>query len=69
MNCFTVEELAARKLKRFSISYVKQCFEGQVLRFYLKALGGGEYLAHGFNEKDETVVRSHIVFAEKGVSL
>lgn len=64
MNCFSVAELAEKTVKRFSISYVKQCKEGETLRFYLKALGSGEYLAHGFNENGQTVVQSHIVFGE-----
>ncbi|MBQ8684670.1 MAG: hypothetical protein IJ514_00680 [Clostridia bacterium] len=63
-NCFTVAELAERKLKRFSISYVKQCKENDTLRFYLKKAEDGSYLAHGFNEKDEIVVQSQIAFDE-----
>lgn len=63
-NCFSVAELAERKLKSFSISYVKQCREGETLRFYLKRAEDGAYLAQGFNEADETVVQSRIVFGE-----
>ncbi|MBQ9728836.1 MAG: hypothetical protein IJV85_04490 [Clostridia bacterium] len=61
-NCFSVEELALLKLKRFSIAYVKQAKENDVLSFYRKKTEDGSYLAHGFNEKGEAVVRSEIVF-------
>ena len=63
-NCFTVAELAQKSLRRFQISYIKQCKEGETLRFYLKELESGSYLAHGFNEKGETVVQSLMVFEE-----
>ena len=63
-NCFTVAELAGKNLKRFSISYVRQCKEGETLRFYLKQAEDGSFLAHGFNEADQNVVQSHIVFAD-----
>ncbi len=61
-NCFSVEELACRALKSFSISYVKQCKEGEYLRFYRKEEEIGCYLVHGFNEKDEVVLQSRIRF-------
>ena len=63
LNCFSIEELAKRKLKQFSISYVKQCREGDVLQFYRKREEDGSYLVHGFNESSELVVQSRIVFA------
>ncbi len=63
-NCFSVAELARKRLCGFSINYVKQCKEGQTLRFYLKKDEGGTYLAHGFNEENELVVQSQICFAE-----
>lgn len=62
MNCFTIAELSKRKLKRFCISYVKQCKEGDTLRFYLKREADGIFLAHGFNEANEIVVQSQITF-------
>ena len=62
-NCFSIEELKKLKLKKFSISYVKQCREGDVLQFYRKIEQDGSYLAHGFNEAGELVVQSRIVFA------
>ncbi len=62
-NCFSVEELFSRQLKRFSISYVKQCKEGEILRFYRKRTEDGSYLVHGFNEKNEVVLQSRITFA------
>ena len=63
MNCFSVEELANKKLKKFSITYVKQCKEGETLYFYRKAQEDGSYLAHGFNEKGELVTQSLIEFS------
>ena len=63
-NCFSIAELAERKLKRFSISYVKQCKEGETLYFYRKEQEDGSYLAHGFNENGELVTQSLIEFAE-----
>ena len=63
-NTFRVAELQTRKLKRFIIQYVKQCKEGETLRFYQKELENGEYLAHGFNECGEAVVQSQICFEE-----
>ncbi len=64
-NCFTVEELAGLSLKRFMITYVKQCKEGDNLVFYRKEQGEGEYLVQGFNGKNELVVQSRIYF-DKG---
>lgn len=63
-NCFSVAELAQKQLKRFSISYVRQCREGDSLRFYRKPCGNGEFLVHGFNEANEIVVQSQITFRE-----
>ncbi len=62
-NAFSVEELKARLLKGFSITYVKQCKEGEVLSFYRKQTEDGSYLVHGFNEKGELVTQSKITFA------
>ena len=62
-NCFSISELARKTLKRFSISYVKQCKEGETLSFYRKQLDEKTYLAHGFNEKGELVAQSLIEFA------
>lgn len=63
LNCFSVAELAERKLKKFCISYIKQCREGETLYFYRKKQEDGSYLAHGFNEKGEVVTQALIVFA------
>lgn len=62
-NCFSVQELSKRRLRRFSLSYIKQCKENELLRFYLKKAEAG-YFVQGVNEQDETVTRAHIVFAE-----
>jgi acyl-ACP thioesterase len=63
-NCFSVAELAEKRLQSFSITYVKQCKENENLYFYLKRAEDKGYLVHGFNEQDELVVQSHIVFEE-----
>ena len=64
-NCFSVAELAARKLCRFAISYVRQCKEGETIAFYRKKAEDSEtYYVQGFNEKDELVVQCEIVFEE-----
>lgn len=63
LNCFSVEDLKVRKLCGFAISYVKQCFEGETLRFYRKKEDEGEnYLLLGVNEKDECVVQARASF-------
>lgn len=62
-NCFTIEQLQTWKLKRFTISYVRQCKEGERLDFYLKKGEiDGEYFAQGFNENGETVTQARILF-------
>lgn len=64
LNCFSIAELAIRRLKKFSITYVKQCKEGDVLRFYRKATEDKGYLVQGFNGDGETVVQSLMYFEE-----
>ena len=61
-NCFKIEELATRKVEKFSISYVKQCKEGDVLRFYRKEIGTEEYCVQGVNGNGEIVVQARILF-------
>ena len=60
-NAFTVEELQKAKLKSFAISYVRQCREGDELRFYRK-YEKGAYYVQGVNQSGEIVVQSEIVF-------
>ncbi len=62
LNCFSVAELSSRKLVRFSISYIKQCKEGETLRFYRKKAGEGIYFTQGVNELDEIAVQARIQF-------
>jgi hypothetical protein len=58
-----VNELAGKKLKRFSISYVKQCKEGDTLSFYLKELDEfGLYCIQGYNHLRELVVQASVTF-------
>ena len=63
-NCFSITELAKKKLKKFSITYVKQCKENETLYFYRKRLEDGGYLAQGFNEAGQIVTQSQIYFEE-----
>jgi acyl-ACP thioesterase len=64
LNCFSVKELSEKKLKKFTISYVKQCKEGEKIAFYRQNLGGGNYLTQGYNEAEEMVVQAQICFEE-----
>lgn len=64
LNCFTIMELSIRKMKKFSITYVKQCKEGDKLFFYRKQNGDSAYLVQGFNGQGETVVQAAILFEE-----
>ena len=64
MNCFSIEELASWKLKKFMISYVKQCKEGENLRFYRERTEEGAWLTQGVNEQNEIVTQAYILFEE-----
>lgn len=63
-NCFSVEELSKKKLKSFALGYLKQCREGDRLRFFRKQTEEAVFLVQGFNEKNEIVVQSEIAFAK-----
>ncbi len=63
-NCFSIAELKEKRLKAFTISYVRQCKEGEILSFYRKAEGDGLYLTQGFNQKGEVVAQARIDFEE-----
>ena len=60
-NCFSIEELKHKKLKRFSISYVRQCFEGDTLRFYRRDEGLKTFV-QGENALGEIVVQAEVLF-------
>lgn len=62
LNCFSVAELAKKRLNGFAISYVKQCREGDELRFYRKDGENGVTLICGFNQRGENVVRAEFSF-------
>lgn len=62
MNCFTLEELKERAITKFSIAYIKQCREGETLRFYRKEIAPNEYAVQGFNEQGERVVQAQVAF-------
>ena len=59
-NCFSMQELSDATMKSFAISYIKQCKEGEMLRFYRKESEKGTFLVSGFNEAGEIVVCSQI---------
>lgn len=61
-NCFSIAELKDRKLKKLSLSYIKQCKEGDILYFYRKQQEDGSYLTQGFNGANEIVVQALITF-------
>ena len=61
-NVFSLEELKTLSLRYFAISYVKQCYEGDVLTFYRHSIGDKEYLVQGVNQRGETVIQSEIRF-------
>ncbi len=63
-NCFSVAELAKWKLKRFTISYIKQCKEGDTLRMYRKMQEDKRYIVQGFNQEGNVVVQAQILFEE-----
>ena len=60
-NCFSIDELKNKALQYFSIAYVRQCHEGDELRFYRKDCQDGKVLVQGVNTDGETVVQSEIV--------
>lgn len=60
-NCFSLEELSKRKVEEFSLNYLRQCKEGDRLRFVRKR-SENAFLVEGFNG-EETAVQSEIVFA------
>jgi acyl-ACP thioesterase len=64
LNCFTISELKEKTVSSFSISYVKQCREGEILRFYRKECSDGVYLILGINQADEIVVQAQLSFCQ-----
>ncbi len=63
-NCFSLSELSARNLQELSMTYVRQCHEEDVLRFYRKKVEGESYLVQGVNQADELVVQAQITFTK-----
>ena len=63
-NCFSVEELRSRVLKSFQIHYVKQSYEGDVLRFYRQEQGNGVFLLEGVKNDEEVVVTARVCFGQ-----
>lgn len=65
LNCFSVAELSEKSVHAFSIAYVKQCKEGEILSFYRKD-ETEKSLVCGFNEQGENVVRAEFSFVSRG---
>lgn len=63
MNCFSVEEWEKRKVAKFRIAYVEQCFYGEELLFYRVPLSDKEYLLIGQHGDQKTFVKAKITFA------
>lgn len=66
LNCFSVAELTRKSVRSFSISYVKQCKEGETLAFYRKDEESRSLIC-GYNERGENVVRTEFSFAPRKV--
>ena len=64
MNCFSIQELSLWRLRKFSIAYVKQTKEGDVLTYYRKRAEDGGFLVQGFNQLGETVTQAILYFEE-----
>ena len=60
MDCFTADELSARKLKSFQIAYVKQAKEGSELVFYRR--DEGEVTILEARLEDEVIAQFRAVF-------
>ena len=66
LNCFSIAELSQKRVSRFQISYVRQCHEGDILRFYRKSEGDGVCFVQGVNAANQIVVQAKIQFCEIG---
>ena len=64
INCFSIAELSRVFLKSFSISYIKQAKEGDVLCFYRKKTEDGRYAVQGMKDGKELIVQAWIGFEE-----
>ena len=65
LNCFSISELKEKTLKRFQISYCKQCKEGDELRFYRKDDDKGDSTVCGVNQNGEIVVLTKFLFVDR----
>ena len=65
LNCFTIAELKERKIVKFQITYVRQCKEGDALRYYRKDMGNNVFLIQGYNADDLMVTQAEICFEER----
>ncbi len=60
MNVFSVAELSNKWVKRFSISYLKECKEGETIDFYRRQTAENVFLAQGVNQNGALVVAAEI---------
>lgn len=67
LNCFSMDELNEQRLKKFQISYCKQCREGDELRFYRRKEDNGDYVVQGVNQADERVVLCRLSFENSSI--
>ena len=63
-DCFSVEELERLQLKNFQMSYLKQCYEGDVLNLYRKETEPGVFIVEG-RKGAEAVVAARVCFTER----
>ena len=60
-NCFSVEELRARRIRSFGLHFVKQSYEGDRLEFHREETEQGVFLVTG-KRGAETVVAAKVCF-------
>ena len=63
LNCFTLAQLREKRIKKLSLTYAKQCYEGETLRFYKTKLADSSFIVQGLNQANERVIQVQIVFA------
>ena len=61
-NCFSVRELEENTLRSFQIHYVRQSYEGDLLRFYRREISSGDFAVEGWNENGEKVISARVCF-------
>ena len=62
-NCFSIEELTARRVKSFQINYVKQTHEKDILSFYREQISENVFIVEGVKNGEESVISARVCFA------